>query len=207
MNSVIKTIKTAALLSVAMLIICGFLYPLLLTGISQILFPHQANGSLLYVGDKAVGSEIIGQDFKDPRFMKSRPSAVNYNTYTAEQKADGSYAGVGSGSQNLAPTNPALVQRVQQDMQAFLERNPTIKKQDIPTDLMTASGSGLDPHISPESAEIQIPALAQSTGLSEETLKDIVENNTQHKLLGIFGEETVNVLKVNLEIAKEIGLI
>ena len=139
--------------------------------------------------------------------MKCRPSAVNYNTYTKEDKESGKYTGVGSGSKNYASTNPELVKRVEADITEFLKANPSVMKEDIPTDLLTASGSGLDPHISPASAAVQVPALVEATGLSKETLEAIVKENTQGKLLGIFGEETVNVLMVNLDIAKELGLI
>lgn len=156
---------------------------------------------------QAMGSELVGQNFTDDRFMKSRPSAVGYNTYTKEDKELGNYSGVSSGSKNYGPSNTNLTERVKKDIETFLEANPTVKQEDIPTDLLTASGSGLDPHISPASAIIQIPALVESTGLSSDTLEEIVDNNTKGKILGIFGEETVNVLMVNLEIAKELGII
>lgn len=207
MSTFLKGIKKPFLVTLALLLICGLAYPLLLTGISQLIFPSQANGSLITIDGQSIGSELIGQDFTDARFMKSRPSAVNYNTYTQEDKESGNYTGVGSGSKNYAPTNPELVKRVEADMAEFLKANPSVKKEDIPTDLLTASGSGLDPHISPESAVLQIPALVKSTGLSQETLEAIVEENTQGKFLGIFGDETVNALKVNLQIAKELGLL
>lgn len=206
MMKVFKGIKNPLRITAVMLLICGLAYPLLLTGISQLLFPHQANGSLVTIDGQAVGSELIGQDFTDPRFMKNRPSAVNYNTYTKEEKESGNYTGVGSGSKNYAPTNPELVKRVEADIEEFLNANPSVKKEDIPTDLLTASGSGLDPHISLSSAAVQVPALAKATGLTEETLEAIVKRNTQGKMIGLFGEETVNVLNVNLEIAKELGL-
>lgn len=206
MNKLLKGIKTPFLVTLVLLLICGLVYPLLLTGISQIIFPKQANGSLITADGSTVGSAIIGQDFTDARFMKCRPSAVNYNTYTKEDKENGNYTGVSSGSKNYAPTNQELSKRVQEDIAEFLKSNPSIHKEDIPTDLLTASGSGLDPHISPEAAAVQIPALAQSTGLTEDRLKEIVKDNTQGKLLGIFGEETVNVLKVNLQIAKDLNL-
>jgi K+-transporting ATPase ATPase C chain len=205
--SILKGIKRPLLVTLVLLLICGLAYPLLLTGISQIVFPKQANGNLVIVDGQAIGSELIGQDFTDTRFMKSRPSAVNYNTYTQKDKESGNYTGVGSGSKNYAPSNPELVKRVEADIAEFLEANPSVKKEDIPTDLLTASGSGLDPHISPKSAAVQIPALVKATGLSKEALEVIVEKNTQSKFLGIFGDETVNVLKVNLQIAKELGLI
>ncbi|WP_312642873.1 K(+)-transporting ATPase subunit C [Hydrogenoanaerobacterium sp.] len=200
-----KTFKNAVLLTVVLMLVCGLAYPLLVTGIGQVLFPSQANGSLVEVNGKAVGSRLVGQDFKDDRFMKCRPSAVNYNTYTQEQKADGSYSGVGSGSNNYAPSNKALANRVEQDISTFLKRNPDVKQEDIPTDLLTASGSGLDPHISPASAKVQIPALSKATGLTEAELTEIVDAHTNEKLLGVFGEETVNVLLVNLEIFERIG--
>jgi K+-transporting ATPase ATPase C chain len=204
MSNFLKGIKKPFLVTIALLLICGLGYPLLLTGISQVLFPFQSNGSIITVDGKSVGSELVGQDFSDPRFMKCRPSAVGYNTYTQEDKDKGTYTGIGSGSKNYAPTNPELTKRVQEDIDSFLKANPTIKKEDIPTDLLTASGSGLDPHISPESAAVQIPALSKASGIAEDKLKEIVRNNTQGKILGIFGGEAVNVLKVNLEITKEL---
>lgn len=207
MSKFLKGIKKPFLVTLALLLICGLAYPLLLTGISQVIFPKQASGSLVTADGKVVGSVLVGQDFTDARFMKCRPSAVNYNTYTQEDKENGNYTGVSSGSKNYAPTNPELSERVQEEISEFLKENPSIKKDDIPTDLLTASGSGLDPHISPESAEVQIPALAKATGLSEDRLKEIVIENSQEKWLGIFGEDTVNVLKVNLQIAKDMNLV
>lgn len=122
--------------------------------------------------------------------------------------SDGSpFAGVSSGSNNYAPSNPALIERVKADIETFLAANPDVTREEIPTDLMTASGSGLDPHISPASAQIQIPAIAKASGLSEAALAQIVEDNTQGKLLGILGEDTVSVLGVNLDIAAAMGLI
>lgn len=195
------------MVTLCLLLICGLGYPLLLTGISKVFFPSQAGGSLIMIEGQAMGSELVGQDFTDKRFMKSRPSAVGYNTYTAEDKELGNYSGVSSGSKNYGPSNTNLTERVKKDIETFLESNPTIKQEDIPTDLLTSSGSGLDPHISPASAIIQIPALVVTTGLSSDTLEEIVDNNTNGKILGIFGEETVNVLMVNLDIAKELGII
>ncbi len=207
MVSILKKVKKAVVFVVVLLLICGIGYPLLLTGISQAILPYKANGSVIEINGIAYGSEIVGQDFQDTRFMKCRPSAVNYNTYTEEEKEDGTYGGVASGSANYGPTNSDLIARVEGDIAEFLENNPEIKKEDIPTDLLTASGSGLDPHISPASAKVQIPALANATGLEESKLNEFVADNTRGKFLGIFGEETVNVLKVNLEIAKELGIV
>lgn len=207
MKKILHYIKGAFVFSVVMLVLCGLLYPLALTGISQLAFHDKANGSLITMNGKEVGSEIVGQDFTDKRLFKCRPSAVNYNTYTEEDKKNKDYTGIASGSNNYGNTNPALKERVQKDIDAFLAANPDIKKTDLPGDLLTASGSGLDPHISVASAEIQIPAIAEASGLSEEKLKEIVKNNTEEKVLGIFGEQTVNVLKCNLEIAQLIKMI
>lgn len=215
MKSFLKYFKSALVLTVLMLILCGFAYPAALTGLGQLIFPHQANGSLITAeGEKtddpenAVGSAIVGQDFSgDSRYFQCRISGVNYNTYTEEEKEDGSYAGVGSGGSNLAPSNEELKQRAEKSVEEFLKNNPDVKKGDIPADLLTASGSGMDPDITPESAEIQIPSIAKNTGLTEEENRKIVEKNTDGKTLGVFGHERVNVLKCNLEIAKAIGEI
>lgn len=206
-------VRQAATVTLVLLLVCGLGFPLLLTGLSSVFFPQQAQGNLVYADGEAVGSAFVGQDFTEDYFMKCRPSAYNYNTWYEDEEGnqlynDGTeYAGIGSGSNNYAPSNPALAERVEADIQAFLEANPDVEKEDIPTDLMTASGSGLDPHISPESAAIQISAISEASGISEERLAEIVSAHTDSKLLGVFGEETVNVLMVNLEIAKEMGLI
>ncbi|MEG1014538.1 MAG: potassium-transporting ATPase subunit KdpC [Clostridia bacterium] len=203
----LREIKKPILVTLVLLLVCGLLYPLALTGMSQVLFPHQANGSLVKVNGRAIGSELVGQDFTDRRFMRCRPSAYHYNTYTNEQAAQGLYAGLGSGSSNYGPSSPALAERVQADLDVFLAQHPSLTVQDLPADLMTASGSGLDPHISPKAAAIQIPQLVSSTGLTEEALKQFVADHTESKWLGIFGEETINVLGVNLEIAKALKMI
>ena len=206
-------LRQALVVTLLLLLLCGLVFPVLLSWISAVIFPSQANGGLVYVDGQAVGAANIGQDFTAPYFMKCRPSAYNYNTYYEDEEGnqyynDGSeFAGLSSGSNNYAPSNPALAERVEADIEAFLAANPDVKREDIPADLMTASGSGLDPHITPASARIQIPALAAASGLGEEELEQIVADNTEGKLLGIFGEETVNVLGVNLDIAKAMGLV
>nr|WP_317408443.1 potassium-transporting ATPase subunit KdpC [Fournierella massiliensis] len=205
--------RQAVLVTVVLMLICGLLFPCLLTGLSSVIFPHQAGGSLITVNGMAVGAEHVGQEFTQDCYMWSRPSAYHYNVYTESEDGrkyynDGTeFGGLASGSNNYAPSNPALVERVEADMEAFLEKNPEIKREDIPTDLLTASGSGMDPHISPASAQIQLPRIAQASGLSEESLQEIVKRNTAGKLLGVFGEETVNVLKVNIEIAQAMGTL
>ncbi len=207
MKTFIKNIKTPFLITIALLLICGIIFPLVMTGLSQVIFPHQSNGSMIKVDSKTVGSELLGQDLTGEIYMKGRPSSVDYNTYTKADKENGEYAGVATGSYNYGPTNPVLTKRVRTDMDDFLKANPTVKKEDIPTDLMSSSGSGLDPDISPKSAEIQIPRLIETTGLSEEELTGIVRESTDGKFLGIFGEETVNVLNVNLLIAEKLEII
>lgn len=215
MKSFFKYLKSAAVLTVLMLVVCGLAYPAALTGLGQLFFPHQANGSLITAEgekttdpEKAVGSSLVGQDFSDEsKYFQCRVSGVNYNTYTEETKADGSYAGVSSGGSNLAPTNEDLQKRVEESVEQFLEEHPNVKKGDIPADLLTASGSGLDPNITPESANVQIPTIAENTKLSEAELEKIVEQNTDGKVLGVFGHERVNVLKCNLAIAEALGEI
>ena len=205
--------RQAVSVTVILMLICGLLFPCLLTGLSSVLFPHQAGGSLITVNGTAVGAEHVGQEFTQDCYMWSRPSAYHYNVYTESEDGrkyynDGTeFGGLASGSNNYAPSNPALVERVEADMEAFLAKNPDVEREDIPTDLLTASGSGLDPHISPASAQIQLPRIAQASGLSEESLQEIVERNTTGKLLGVFGEKTVNVLKVNIEIAQAMGTL
>lgn len=212
-KSLLHGARQSFLITVVFMLICGLLFPCLLTGISSLIFPKQAGGNLITVNGQTVGAEYVGQEFTEDYYMWSRPSAYHYNVYVEDEEGnqyynDGTeFAGLGSGSNNYAPSNPALSERVEADIQTFLEKNPDIKREDIPTDLLTASGSGLDPHISPASAEVQIPRIAKASGLSEETIRKIIDSNTRGKVFGIFGEETVNVLMVNIEIAKDMGLI
>lgn len=205
MKKYLKPIKTAFFVSITMFLICGFAYPLVLTGISQIVFPDQANGSIVEMDGKAVGSSLVGQDFTDQRLFHCRPSAYNYNTYTQEEKENDTYSGVSSGSNNYAVSNPELEKRLNEEIEQFLKENPTISKDEIPSDIITASGSGLDPHISVEAANVQIDRIVKNTQLSREKVETLIEQNTQGKLFGIFGEETVNVLELNLSLVKEMN--
>ena len=199
-KAMLRNIRQALVVTLVLLLLCGFVFPVLLSGLSGLLFPHQAGGSLVTANGKAVGAKLVGQEFTEAYFMKGRPSAYHYNTYYTDEQGsrfynDGSeFAGLGSGSNNYAPSNPALTQRVEADIEVFLAENPGVAREDIPADLMTASGSGLDPHISPAAAQVQLPAIAEASGLSPERLAQIVADNTEEKLLGVFGEETVNVL-------------
>lgn len=205
--------RQAVVVTLILLFLCGFLFPVVLSGLSAVIFPSQAKGSLVMADGEAVGAANVGQDFTEPYFMKCRPSAYNYNTYYEDAEGDQFYndgsefAGLSSGSNNYAPSNPALAERVEADIEEFLAANPDVTREELPADLMTASGSGLDPHVSPEGAQVQIPALAEASGLSEEELEQIVADNTTGKLLGVFGAETVNVLGVNLDIAAAMGLV
>lgn len=202
MKNIFKQIKTPLKLSLAMFIICGLIYPMMMTGLSQIIFPQQANGSLIKMDGKVVGSELVGQDFTDERLFHCRPFAVNYNTFT--QKEGNKQIIPSSGSENLASSNPKLEKRINEDIKKFLQENPTIKKEDIPADIITASGSGLDPHISVDAARVQMDRVSKNTHISKTELEKLIKDNTENKLLGIFGEEKVNVLKLNLSIMREI---
>ena len=209
-----KSIGKAFVFCAVMMLLCSFAYPLALTGISQVAMKEKANGNLIDKNgnstadpEDAVGSALVGQDFTEDYFFKGRVSSVNYNTYTEDQKENGEYAGVSSGSYNYGNSNPELKERIEKDLDEFLATHPGVKKEDVPSDLLTASGSGLDPHISPEAAEVQVKAVAEHSGLSEEIVREIVKENTEEKVLGIYGEARVNVLKCNLGIAEKMGLI
>ena len=212
-NGCLHGTRQTVIVTVVLMLSCGLLFPLLLTGLSSLIFPNQAGGNLIEIDGKAVGAKYVGQEFTEDYFMWSRPSAYHYNVYVEGEDGtqyynDGTeFPGIGSGSNNYAPSNPALVERVEADIQNFLKKNPEVKRKDIPTDLLTASGSGLDPHISPASAEIQIPRIVEASGLSEDQVRDIISRHTSGKLFGIFGEDTVNVLEVNIEIAQAMGLV
>lgn len=206
-----KTLWSALRISLVFLIIGGLLYPLAMTGMAKILFPKQAEGSMLNYKGKPVGSELLGQAFTDMRFFHGRISSVAYNTYTKadtipDKNGKTAYGGVASGSANLAPSNPDLVKRVHQDLAEFLKTHPGVNQEQIPTDLLTSSGSAVDPHISPAAAQIQVPAIAQATGISEGDLEKLVAEYTEGRQWGIFGEPRFNVLKANLEIAKRLKL-
>ena len=211
MKLFMKYLKNAVKCTVVLGVLCTVIYPVALTLAGQALFPKQANGSMVMAvidgEERAVGSKYVGQQFEDSRFFHGRISSVNYNCYTQEEKKDGSYGGVASGSFNYGNSNPDLKTRVEADMAAWMEAHPDVKQEDIPSDLLTASGSGLDPHISVRGARVQVGEISKASGLTEEELNAIIDNNTQKKALGIFGEEAVNVLGCNLEIANRLGIL
>src|SRR5216683_3822626 len=164
----------------------GLVYPLGITGLAQIFFHERANGQLIEKDGKLVGSRIIGQTFTGPGYFHSRPSA-----------AGAGYDPTSSGGSNLAPTNKNLLERVKGDVQKLQAENPNVP---IPVDLVTASGSGLDPHISPAAAEFQIPRVAHSRRMKEEDVRALVERHTKGRDLGFLGEPRVNVLELNLDL-------
>lgn len=195
MKKIISQLKTAFLTSIVMMIICGLIYPFAVTALAQLAFHDQANGSLIKIDNRVVGSKLIGQNYKNPAHFISRVSSVNYNIY---EKNDTKYAGVSSGNFNYAPSNPELTKRITNSVDEFFLKNPTVSRTDIPADLMTSSGSGLDPHISIAAAEIQIDRIAAASHLSKEEIQDIIRKTTSQKTFGVLGEDKMNVLEANI---------
>ncbi|WP_243526007.1 K(+)-transporting ATPase subunit C [Bacillus pseudomycoides] len=172
------------------LVLCGLVYPLLVTGIAQAMMKDNADGSLIYnEKNEVVGSKLIGQNFKDPRYFHGRVSSIEY-------KAEA------SGSNNYAPSNPDLVKRVEKSVVDWKEKNPSVPVTEVPMDLVTNSGSGLDPDISPEAAYVQVDRISKLTNISKEKLNQLIKDQTEGAALGLFGEDRVNVLKLNLELQK-----
>jgi potassium-transporting ATPase KdpC subunit len=181
-----KNLLVAIRFTLVTTVVFGLGYSLLVTGLSQWIFPKQANGSLIEKNGQVVGSRLIGQGFSGDNYFHPRPSA-----------AGNGYDPTASGGSNLGPTNQALVTRVQQDVAKWQQENPGAP---IPADLVTASGSGLDPDISPASAEFQVARVAKARGISAEEVRRIVAKHTQPRQFGIFGEARVNVLELNLDL-------
>jgi len=192
----LREIRPAIVLVVALILITGLIYPLVMTGLAQVLFPYQANGSLIERDGKVVGSVLIGQLFTEDKYFHGRPSAT-----TKADPADPSktlpepYNAANSAGSNLGPTNKALIDRVKDDVEKLKAENPGAS---VPIDLLTTTASGLDPHISPEAALFQVPRVAKARNMPEERLRQLVSRHVEGRLLGILGEPRVNVVALNL---------
>ncbi|NHN33657.1 potassium-transporting ATPase subunit KdpC [Paenibacillus agricola] len=172
--------------SLVFLVLCGIVYPLVCTGIAQVLMPAHANGSLIQNSKgETVGSELIGQKFEDPKYFQGRVSSIDY-------KAEA------SGTNNYAPSNPDMLERTQESIEAWKANNPDVPVSQLPIDLITNSGSGLDPHITPQSAQAQVPRISKLTGVPVAQLQQLVQQTTEGRDLGLFGEPRVNVLQLNI---------
>jgi potassium-transporting ATPase KdpC subunit len=184
-------LRPALVLFIALTVVTGLLYPLAVTGLAQVLFPDRANGSLIVENGKVVGSALIGQTFSSPKYFWSRPSATSPQPYN----------GTASGGSNLGPTNPALLQAVNDRVKALKDADPGNTAL-VPIDLVTASGSGLDPHISVAAAYYQVARVARARGVAEAEVRNAVDRMAARPWLGVFGEPTVDVLELNLGLDK-----
>jgi K+-transporting ATPase ATPase C chain len=182
--NIVRNIVTAALMTLVTTVLLGVAYPLAITGLAQVLFPRQANGQLIERDGKVIGSRIIGQAFSSPGYFRPRPSA-----------AGAGYDAANSGGTQLGPTNQKLIASVKANVEAARKDNPIVP---VPIDLVTASASGLDPHLSPAAADFQVTRVARERGLSEAEVRALVGAHTEGRQLGLFGEPRVNVLELNL---------
>jgi K+-transporting ATPase ATPase C chain len=183
-----KNLLISIWMTLATTVLLGIIYPLVVTGLAQVMFPHQANGELIQqAGGKIAGSRLIGQPFTSAGYFHSRPSAAGTAGYDP----------MASGGSNLGPTNKALLDRVSVSVQALQAENPAAR---IPVDLATASGSGLDPHISPAAADFQVPRVARERGMTEAEVRAVVKQHSEERQLGFLGEPRVNVLELNLDL-------
>jgi K+-transporting ATPase ATPase C chain len=192
----LKEIRPAIVLIVALTLITGLAYPLAMTGIAGVIFPKQAQGSLIERDGKVVGSALIGQVFAEDKYFHGRPSAtVAPDPADSTKTVSAPYNAANSGGSNLGPTNQALIDRVKEDLEKLKAENPSAP---VPIDLVTTSGSGVDPHISPEAAQFQVPRVAKARNMPENRLRQLVQEHTEGRFLGLLGEPRVNVLALNL---------
>jgi K+-transporting ATPase ATPase C chain len=188
--------RPAIVIVVLLTLLTGLVYPLVMTGIAQVIFPRQANGSLIQQDGKVIGSALIGQVFATDKYFHGRPSATSAPDPKDPSKTiDAPYNAANSSGSNLGPTNKALLDRVKGDMDKLKAENSAVP---VPIDLVTTSGSGLDPHISPEAAFFQVPRVAKARNIPEERVRQVVADNIEGRTLGFLGEPKVNVLQLNL---------
>jgi K+-transporting ATPase ATPase C chain len=199
----LRLIRPAIVVLVALTLITGLIYPLAMTGIAQVIFPHQAQGSLIERNGTVVGSELIGQVFESDKYFHGRPSATTApDPNDATKTVPAPYNAANSGGSNLGPSNKALVDRVQGDMEKLKQENSSAP---VPPDLVTTSASGLDPHISPEAALFQVPRVAKARNVPEDRIRQLVADHTEGRFLGLLGEPRVNVLLLNLALDQLAG--
>jgi K+-transporting ATPase ATPase C chain len=194
----LREIRPAIILLLALTLITGLAYPLAMTAIAGVIFPKQAQGSLIEKDGKVIGSALIGQEFKDDKYFHGRPSATSApDPNDSTKTVSAPYNAANSGGSNLGPTSKALNDRVKEDVEKLKAENPSMP---VPIDLVTTSGSGLDPDISPEAALFQVPRVSKARNLPEERVRQLVADNTKGRLGGLLGEPRVNVLALNLAI-------
>src|SRR5215813_6346985 len=192
----LREIRPAILVLLALTLITGLAYPLVMTGIAGVLFPRQAQGSLIEKEGKVVGSALIGQEFKDDKYFHGRPSATTApDPNDSTKTVPAPYNAANSGGSNLGPTSKALADRVKDDVAKLKAENPTSP---VPVDLVTTSASGLDPDISPEAALFQVPRVAKARNMPEDKVRELVTQNTRTRFAALLGEPRVNVLELNL---------
>ena len=199
----LRLIRPAIVVLVALTLITGLVYPLAMTGIAQVLFPRQAQGSLIERNGVVVGSELVGQAFESDKYFHGRPSATTApDPNDSTKTVPAPYNAANSGGSNLGPSNKALVDRVQGDLDKLKQENPSAS---VPPDLVTTSASGLDPHISPEAALFQVPRIAKARNLPEDRVRQLVADHTEGRFLGLLGESRENVLLLNLALDQLAG--
>ena len=198
-----REIRPAIVVLVALTLITGLAYPLAMTGIAKVILPHQAEGSLIERDGKVIGSALLGQEFKDEKYFHGRPSATTApDPNDSTKTVPAPYNAANSGGSNLGPSNKALIDRVQGDIDKLKQENPSMP---VPADLVTTSASGLDPHISPEAALFQVPRIAKARNVPEDRIRQLVADHTDGRFLGLLGEPRVNVLLLNLALDQVAG--